>query len=850
MRRYRSVGLSSLLVLLWASVCAAQGTTVNAVRGKISERMVVGSTTLGDVLRVVGASDVSGGAATMRPVVIDNNGDVRRDTNASVGTGGAWQLGSTLGVTGATTLSSTLGVTGAATLSSTLGVTGATTLSSTLSVSGDISAPSGTLAATSALQILTSAPYVRLVESGAGTDETVTELLADADTISLDLVADALGSRNSLFKSTRTGLVPGDLRWGALLNTIRPENNGGSNLGSLNKKYLTLHAWELWVQTLVAQQTIATIGGRIFVAPTTELTRDLASGDTVIYVKFNQARTNDTLLLQVNGLFEKMLVTSSYTDCSVSGNCAVTGSDYKYSVTRNRDGTGANDWSAGAAVMNEGNTGDGYIDLYADRSASSEGYPGQVVSDGPIAYWRMNETTSTTTADVMGNVGVATETGTQSNGLGVGPGPLGTANSDPVWQNTNAGGHLLVADDTDLRITGDASVEMIVYWENGGGTDNLLSRGVNGEYHFQVQSNGSMTICQGNGASGSCVTTATGFIPVTTYTHVVAVRDAANSRWLVYKSGVFVSAHTYSQAISAQALTTAIGENPTSLGSAWDGNIDEVAIYNYQLSADRIRLHYEAIDNDSISKFTVGPTLCGNVRTGTGAFDIAERWCLGNLAGTFGYSSSVTAVYGFAAGDASTAWISADATNGFRGMFGATKKFGITPAGEASFIEGAFTVDAAGPRVHNASSTTGEALAYTFTDGLTYTKRPGFFHAVVSSIGETVLSAGDRASGNANLTIEAPVGDMLISAGDDLSLSAFADGTFAATTTLSLTSGTTLTVGAGGNLNVSSGGGGNINFTASGGVTIDGNGTFTGTKTAGTCVMTITKGFIRTITGC
>lgn len=52
---------------------------------------------------------------------------------------------------------------------------------------------------------------------------------------------------------------------------ILPVTNYDLNLGSLGKKYLTLHAAELWVETLVAQETIATIGGRILVGPTTIL---------------------------------------------------------------------------------------------------------------------------------------------------------------------------------------------------------------------------------------------------------------------------------------------------------------------------------------------------------------------------------------------------------------------------------------------------------------------------------------------------------------------------------------------------------------------------------------------------
>lgn len=58
---------------------------------------------------------------------------------------------------------------------------------------------------------------------------------------------------------------------------VLPDAGYEINLGSLQKKYLTLHAAELWVETLVAQDTIATIGGRILVGPTTSFTRDLGA---------------------------------------------------------------------------------------------------------------------------------------------------------------------------------------------------------------------------------------------------------------------------------------------------------------------------------------------------------------------------------------------------------------------------------------------------------------------------------------------------------------------------------------------------------------------------------------------
>ena len=80
------------------------------------------------------------------------------------------------------------------------------------------------------------------------------------------------------------------------------------NIGSLTKKYLTLHAAELWVETLVAQNTIATIGGRILVGPTSMLTRDLSSGSTHLYSKYNQMTGADIIHMEAGGQNEFMRI--------------------------------------------------------------------------------------------------------------------------------------------------------------------------------------------------------------------------------------------------------------------------------------------------------------------------------------------------------------------------------------------------------------------------------------------------------------------------------------------------------------------------------------------------------------
>lgn len=156
----------------------------------------------------------------------------------------------------------------------------------------------------------------------------------------------------------------GDFIFDPAGNDILPETGYDLNIGMLSKKFLTLHAAELWVETLVAQDTIATIGGRILVGPTTILIADLAPAATTMDVKHNQMASGDRVYLEANGQVEFIAVTSGPT---------AIGGGYRYNVTRNLDGSGANQWYAGDAVFNTGTTSDGFIDIYSLRGVNSVG---------------------------------------------------------------------------------------------------------------------------------------------------------------------------------------------------------------------------------------------------------------------------------------------------------------------------------------------------------------------------------------------------------------------------------------------------------------------------------------------
>jgi hypothetical protein len=99
----------------------------------------------------------------------------------------------------------------------------------------------------------------------------------DAD-IELDADLDFQGAQSITTTAGNLTIAPvGDVVFNPTGDDILPNTNYDLNLGSISNKYLTLHAAELWVQTLVAQDVIATIGGRVLVGPTTSLAEDLSN---------------------------------------------------------------------------------------------------------------------------------------------------------------------------------------------------------------------------------------------------------------------------------------------------------------------------------------------------------------------------------------------------------------------------------------------------------------------------------------------------------------------------------------------------------------------------------------------
>ncbi len=148
-------------------------------------------------------------------------------------------------------------------------------------------------------------------------DATQPQLRVDYDAnnymaFSIDSVADAtLSLTSSGSGASFTFDIEGSIFFDPEGNNVNPVINYDVNLGQINKKYLSLYVAELWADTLVAQETIATIGGRILVGPTTRLTQDLDVADTSIFVEHNQMTSGDVVYLEKDLKVEFLSITGN-----------------------------------------------------------------------------------------------------------------------------------------------------------------------------------------------------------------------------------------------------------------------------------------------------------------------------------------------------------------------------------------------------------------------------------------------------------------------------------------------------------------------------------------------------------
>ena len=217
------------------------------------------------------------------------------------------------------------------------------------------------------------------------------------------------------------------------------------------------------------------------------------------------------------------------------------------------------------------------------------GYRSFVVSDSPVAYWRLGESSGTTAVDEIG-----TSHGTYTNGYTLGQSGAVSDPNTAVALNGSNGRVVVPSTAAALNVTGNLSVEA---WIRPGrlrpSTPGCFSRynGTTVQYLLAYDTARTNMRFVLDVASGRHHATSNAELRDGLWHHIVGTWDGATAR--LYVDGVVQTATgTGSGAVQVANTTTIIGSDSVPAGY-YSGMVDEVAVYASALTPARILTHHQ-----------------------------------------------------------------------------------------------------------------------------------------------------------------------------------------------------------------------------------------------------------------
>ena len=232
----------------------------------------------------------------------------------------------------------------------------------------------------------------------------------------------------------------------------------------------------------------------------------------------------------------------------------------------------SNETDAGL-TLRQSVTSPGKLELFLGETAQAS-YSQTILSDSPVGYWRLNETSGITAAD-SSTSGIA---GTYNS---VTLGIVGLQENDPAA--SFSGGNVSLP---TISIGPSISVETWFYTANNGQTGVMIEKEPgNGEWYL-INNSGNL-IWYGGASSPSCQTPT----PASNvWHHVVATQTGTTCK--IYIDGVIATTGT-AAAIPNGGGTITIGASGD-YGLPYSGLLSQVAFYNSVLSPARVLAHYNA----------------------------------------------------------------------------------------------------------------------------------------------------------------------------------------------------------------------------------------------------------------
>lgn len=212
-------------------------------------------------------------------------------------------------------------------------------------------------------------------------------------------------------------------------------------------------------------------------------------------------------------------------------------------------------------------------------------YSDIVLADSPLGYWRCGESSGTTADNAEGT---ASRDGTYQNTPTLGVPGLISRDPDTAVSFTAAQSEYI-----STTITAMPALLSIECWVKIPFTDDSGLAGWWSSASLEAQLYATYGAIRFTFGSGNFVSYDTSNGLHTGKHHIVGTYDGTYSR--LYYDGALVAgptAYTYSGGTSNFGFL--IGQYGAPWGTYWSGTIDEVAYYNYALTASQVRAHYEA----------------------------------------------------------------------------------------------------------------------------------------------------------------------------------------------------------------------------------------------------------------
>lgn len=219
------------------------------------------------------------------------------------------------------------------------------------------------------------------------------------------------------------------------------------------------------------------------------------------------------------------------------------------------------------------------------NALTAGGYAAAVLSDSPAAYWRLRETSGTTATDSTG----------VSHGqyvAGVKLGQSGAVFGDSAVSFDGYDDVVSVRDHAKLRLNGSFSLE---FWAklNAERTSfpGVTSKGTGGNGFVVYWRNGERRLTFKRAGIDGKSTSVAGALRSDRFQHYVLSYDAPSKTLRWYVNGVLDATHgsvTYPTNYDASPFVIGRGDG----GQFGNQTIDDFAVYNKALSADRVKAHF------------------------------------------------------------------------------------------------------------------------------------------------------------------------------------------------------------------------------------------------------------------